>query len=307
MFIPAMVAAGGAAAVMAEGIGNVQTHLTAMYDAQEATANIFHTTTGEMVGMKSILQQAQTAADPHVYDCSARRSTSSRPTPGGSSPRAPRWWASWTISPRRSRATCQGALGAQAAQPAVRRGGDLTAFGQVLGNVGHALLNFASDMPGLAHVLLGVVDGASKLIEIFSSMPGKIITGYMALEEFNRWGSLVVGGMGRLGLAANALEGSFFTFGSRTIGIMSNVAKVVPMALAAVTSNIGSAMTAYGRLGGKVEEGDGIFARMGEDCRERGHERAELRRRHDRRGGGVPGAGRRPSRHWPRRRTCSWR
>ena len=36
---------------------------------------------------------------------------------------------------------------------------DLQMFGQVLGNIGHALLNFASAMPGLAEVLLKIMTG----------------------------------------------------------------------------------------------------------------------------------------------------
>ena len=78
---------------------------------------------------------------------------------------------------------------------------DLTEFGQILGNVGHALLNFASAMPGLAEVLLKIIDGISGVILWLSKLPPWIITTVMVIEELFRWGGLLVGVFAQIGSA----------------------------------------------------------------------------------------------------------
>ena len=65
--IPATVAAGAWAAVWLQGATNVVQHMQAVYTATEATANIFHMTAGQAVGLGSALQKAQDAANPNVY------------------------------------------------------------------------------------------------------------------------------------------------------------------------------------------------------------------------------------------------
>lgn len=261
--VPGTVAFGSAMFVAAQGAQMVYQHLTAVWTAAEATSNMFHETMGSVLGLRSALQQAQNEANPIVWSIlggAINILKSNFQDLAAEGLDVMRVFQTFTAN---LVLDFQSGFGGQIHSLLADGVRDFTEFGQILGNVGHAILDLAGDMPGLAEVLLGLLDGASRLLELFSSMPGKIVTAYMALEEFNRWGSLVVGGLGRMGLAADTLSGSFFTFGSRTIGIMSNVAKAVPMALAAVTSNIGSAMTAWGRLGGEVEEGDGIFSRMG--------------------------------------------
>ena len=65
--LPALVALGAAAAVQLQGWVNVGQHVEAVYTATEATANVFHTTAGEAMGLGHALQAAQNAADPAVY------------------------------------------------------------------------------------------------------------------------------------------------------------------------------------------------------------------------------------------------
>ena len=80
---------------------------------------------------------------------------------------------------------------------------DLIEIGQVFGNLGHAILNFASDMPGLAEVLLRIADAASRVVLWISELPAPLITTFMVFEEFSRWGGLLVTILGRLGLATS--------------------------------------------------------------------------------------------------------
>ena len=124
-------------------------------------------------------------------------------------------------------ADMQGAVG-QAPRHAQRRIGPDRVRGQVLGNVGHAVLNLASDMPGLAQVLLGLLDGVSRVLEFFSSHAG---THHHRLTWPWRSSTAGVPGRrrdGRMGLAADALSAVSSTFGTRTIGVASNLAKAAP-------------------------------------------------------------------------------
>lgn len=74
---------------------------------------------------------------------------------------------------------------------------DLQEWGQVLGNLGHGLLNFASAMPGLAEVLLKVLDSVTKIFEVVTAHSTILgvpwLTMAMGLEEAWRWGGLVAG------------------------------------------------------------------------------------------------------------------
>ncbi len=107
---------------------------------------------------------------------------------------------------------------------------DLQQLGQVFGNVGHAILNFAADMPGLASVLLSIVDGISKVIEWLSTLPRWLIMGAMALEEFYRWGGLAASIIARIGLLLPMLAGAPLAAAaglfSRIAGIMGSIVGV---------------------------------------------------------------------------------
>ena len=102
--IPAFVAAGGGAAVMAQGFSDAKTHLTAMYQAQEATANIFHKTTGDMLGLGHALQAAQNAADPHVFELLGAGINIAKTDAGAFVSRSS---GCWTTSRRKSPPTCR--------------------------------------------------------------------------------------------------------------------------------------------------------------------------------------------------------
>jgi hypothetical protein len=111
-----------------------------------------------------------------------------------------------------------GELGARINVDLLQQGGQFTSLlgsmtqdaiglGQVLGNLGHAVLNVASSMPGLANVLLSVVDAITRLIASATGMGAfsrDVLYAVFALHELNTWGSIAVAGLSRLIPAAEA-------------------------------------------------------------------------------------------------------
>ena len=164
---------------------------------------------------------------------------------------------------------------------------DLVEFGQILGNIGHALLNFASDMPGLAEVLLKIIDAISGLILWLSKLPAPIITTIMVIEELFRWGGLLVGVFAQIG---SAMAGMGF-LGLPIIGkIVTQFGEMFQMlALGAVgfVGNLGKMITGIGEFPHGRQE-----CRRGADRFRRGCDRRDHGRFHgaDRaRGGCRPG------------------
>ena len=246
VLVPATVAAGAWAAVWMQGATNVAQHMNAVYTATEADNKMFHMTAGQAVGLGNALQKAQDAANPDVYQAL-----------GG---------AVNIVKERFSNLASTGlqvgkifdTFTAKLVYDLSAAGGagdrlngllshmvpDLVGVGQLFGNIGHALLNFASDMPGLAEVLLKIADGISRVALAASGLPMRLITTVMALEEFNRWGSLAVSLMGRMGIATTELSGgmgSYFLVGDRFIGVLKNMLGVLPnigFAIAGLASRI---------------------------------------------------------------------
>jgi hypothetical protein len=246
VFIPAMVAAGGAAAVMAQGIGDVYDHAMAMYTAQEATANVLHQTIGEWVGMKSVLQSAQNAADPRIFELLGAGINIAKASAGSFVAEGVQVLGILDNFAAKISGELTGALGKQLTGLLSGGAQDLAEFGQILGNVGHVIVNLAGDMPGLARVLLDVFAGASKVLEVFTSMPGIIITVAMAFEEFWRWGGLVATIIGNVLRWVTLIPAAF---GAAAFAI-ANVAKALILAsvggFMGIVSSIGKAITAMG-------------------------------------------------------------
>ena len=201
VLIPAIIAFGAGLDVAMQGAMNAASHMQALWTAAEATGNAFHQTLGTLLGLKPALQQAQDAANPGVYEIlgsavnDAKAHMSSLATAGLD---VVHMWDEFS-----ARITVDMQTMAKSGEMQSLLGNmvsDLQQLGQVFGNVGHAILNFAADMPGLAEVLLGIVDGISKVILWISQLPPWLIEGAMALEEFYRWGGLVASIIARIGL-----------------------------------------------------------------------------------------------------------
>ncbi len=259
--IPATIALGAGMAVAAQGANNAYNHLTSLYTATEATNAAFHQTMGTVLGTGDALQKAQNAANPGVYEIlgsavnDAKTNLGSLSTAGlGVVHMFDEFSARITVDLQQMQKSgqMQSLLGGMVA--------DLTEIGQVFGNLGHAILNFASDMPGLAAVLLQIVDGVSKVIEWISQLPRPLIMGAMALEEFYRWGGLAASMIARIGLALPALAGAPVAIAaglwSRLAGIMGSIVGVgaqLVSGLARVAGAIvGEDIPVIGALSGKL-------------------------------------------------------
>ena len=123
---------------------------------------------------------------------------------------------------------------------------DLTEFGQILGNLGHAVDDFAGKMPGMAELLLRVADAASRVVAFISELPKPLIETFMVFHEFNMWGGLVIGMLGKLGLATSELAPGTMS-AARSFGVLSNLFKAVPMLIATLIANVGSLVSGFGR------------------------------------------------------------
>ncbi len=261
VLIPAIIAFGMGGLVAAQGAMNASNHMNALWTAAEATNAAFHQTMGTLLGLKPTLQAAQDAANPGVYEMLGSAVNDVKAQFGGLAGSGlqvvhvlDEFSARITVDLKNSGGQIHTLLGNMVA--------DLVMIGQTFGNVGHAILNFAADMPGLAEVLLMVVDGISKVILWISQLPPWIITTFMAFEEFYRWGGLVASIISRVGLALAALGpaiagaplvlfgrlaaimGSLVGVGAQLVGglasVAGGVAKVIPAA--------GGAATALGKL-----------------------------------------------------------
>jgi hypothetical protein len=204
--VPALVALGAGALVAMQGASNVAQHMSALYTATEATAQAFHTTVGDVLGLGHALQTAQDAANPGVYEIlgSVINDAKSRFADfAGTGLQVVHMLDEFSA---RITVDLQGALGGQLHGLLSAMVPDLQMLGQLFGNLGHAVLSFASAMPGLAEVLLGVANGISRVILWVSELPAGLITSVMALEEFYRWGGLVIGILVRLTGATAAMN-----------------------------------------------------------------------------------------------------
>ncbi len=224
VFVPAMIAAGAAAGAMAEGIGWVKDTLTSTFTATEATTKMLHMTTGEVYGLKDSLQQAQTAADPHVYELlgagvnAAKESFSNFWAQGGQVvDMLDRFAAHVDLALGKG-----GVLGGQAQGAIKNMVSDLQGLGQVLGNVGHILLSLATDMPGVAEVVLHAIAGITGILnDLFQNkFVGYGVTLFMFMEELGRWSGLLMnmfapvasfigGALGKLGVQMMDMETGF--------------------------------------------------------------------------------------------------
>ena len=238
--VPAMVALGAAAAVAAQGVQNVSQHMESVYTASEATANMFHTTAGQLVGMGHALQQAQDAANPDVYSVLGSAVITVNEHFGNLAQtglQVTQMFQTFAAKVATDFAP-GGSMGSTVDELLAHMTSDLRGIGQLFGNLGHALLSFASQMPGLAEILLktfaglaGLVSEGIQFTSQFRIMGVSVLTLAMGFEEFNRWGGLLATTLTRLGLASADLTGgafSFARFGSVVRGLLS----ILPMGIA---------------------------------------------------------------------------
>jgi hypothetical protein len=243
--IPAVVALSAAMLVGLQGGAEIVARdMMALFTATEATSAAFGKTTGDVLGLGHALQAAQDAANPGVYELlgSALNDAKTRFTDFAGA-------GLQTIHVMDAFAAkitldLKGRLGDQLGALLGNMTQDLTRFGQVLGNAGHALLNFAAAMPGLAEVLLHILVAITGFANALSSLPAPIFTVLMALEEFYRWGGLVLSLVVRLTgqmAAMNAIAGGggfIVRFGAAFIALAMAAGRAM-FAVGAFISGIG--------------------------------------------------------------------
>jgi phage-related protein len=205
--IPAIIAAAAGAAVLYQGVmERVAYRMESLYTTTEALGPAFNTTSGDILGTGDALQAMQDKMNPVAWSMLgdaidiARQHLGDFVTMGGAVAQVIQKFSAEIA------VDLNGAFGTELTQMVSKGVEDLVEFGQVLGNLGHAILNLAGDMPGLAEVLLKVLDAFTQLILKLTEIPGWIITVAMGFEEFLRWGGLLLDTVGRLVLALGSLD-----------------------------------------------------------------------------------------------------
>jgi hypothetical protein len=239
--LPAAIAASVGAFVMYQGVvEQVGFRLESLYGATEATASMMHKTTGDVLGLGHAFQTAQNQANPVAYELLGEYINGAKSNMTD--------FAQAGLEVARMIGVLGAKMDVDLSTNAARFAGliqdmvpDLQKFGQILGNIGHALLNFASDMPGLAEFLLGTLDDISKLILALSGLPHYLILVAFAFEEFQRWGGLLSSGLGKMSLAIGDTSQKWYTLG-HAAGILKNAFGLLP----ALFGKVGSSLAKIG-------------------------------------------------------------
>lgn len=239
VFIPAMYAAAAGAMVLYQGLAEkVVPQINAVKIATEAMGGMFGKTAGDVLGLGHSLQLAQNMANPGAYELLGEAILGANAAMGklnsqGLSPFAQlgldvthmldQFGAKMVVD----LASNMGAVNTllQNSQQ------DLREFGQIFGNLGHAILNFAAAMPGAAEIVLRLIDAFTQLIKWVSSLPPALIYVIMVIEELYRWSGVLAGIFSMIGRAI-ALVGTLgipvfaaigLRFGSMVASIITGV------------------------------------------------------------------------------------
>ena len=276
VLIPATVAAGAWAAVWLQGAGDVYERMTAVYTATEALGGMYKETAGQAIGLGHALQTAQNAADPKVFQALGSAILLVKESAGG------------LVTVGTEVGNIFDQFMARLVYDFSAAGGgakqlngllsamvpDLVHVGQVFGNLGGFLASFASQMPGLAELLLGLLAGflnlAKGIVDFTNStriFGVSILTVLMAMEEFARWGGLVVSVMGKMGIATTALAGNFSSvsgFIARFGSVALNLVRAPMMLLSQGIAGVGHAISLLpGRFGAAGDAIEGFGTEIG--------------------------------------------
>lgn len=202
--IPALVALAAGVAVMAPAAQSAAAHMQALSTATQASGQMFGQTIGDVLGLGHALQTAQDAAQPAVYGIlgsaliAVKGHMGELTTAGTQVSRMFQAFAAKLaveFGPG-------GSLGGKTSSLFTHMTADLQGLGQVLGNVGHALINVFSAAPGLAEFLLKGLSGITGFISRLSGAAPILLTVGIAFEELYRY----AGGAARiLGLVGSGL------------------------------------------------------------------------------------------------------
>lgn len=264
--VPAMVALGTGALAAAEGATWLGDKMEGVYTVTEATAPMLNTTAGEALGLAGKLQQAQTAADPGVYELLGAGLNIAKEAFGQfASEGLDVVHVLDAFSAKLVLEFGQGGALSSAMDELTGKGvQDLTQLGQIFGNLTHFITSLAGEMPGLAEVVLRLFDDFTKLLSVITGDGGAWVTFAMGIEEAWRWGSLLSNVMGywvsRLAVATQAFSG----FLSKLSGAPQTVEEITA-AFRSQQQEIDVAAEAYARYDASTAEAAAATAGLTED------------------------------------------
>jgi hypothetical protein len=254
--LPATIAAAAAAFVGYQAaVEEVGRNMRALITTAEATDAVFGKSAGDILGTGHAIQAAQDAVNPQIFTMLgagvdvARTHLSLFAQAGGQVLTAMQGFSSKLAA----ELTSPAGMG-QIHQLLGNMVTDLIEFGQFFGQFGHALLNFAAAMPGLAEVILKVLVALSGLLLVISKLPTWVIQTVMVIEELYRWGGLLTGIVLQLAKAFGALG----TLGLPVFGAIlkqfGQMAQGVVLGASLFVENIGKMISGLGRFIGPAED-----------------------------------------------------
>ncbi len=238
--VPALVAAGAAATVGAQGFELMTTRGQALRTVQESLGGSLNTTAASYVGLKNNLQQAQNAANTGVWELAGGAINSLTGNTGGFVKMGTNTLSMLDQFGAKVTLAFKGGAGGQLQSLVAQGTNYLKQFGDVAGNVALTIAHLAPNLPGVGGDLLSTLQGITRLAANATSViPGPILGAALSAEAGARLGPVLVGGVaklltsggGMLGRALPALGGGVTAAGEVLGGLTAP-----EIAVAAVTA-----------------------------------------------------------------------
>ena len=199
--VPAVVAAGSAALVGAQGFEQLQNRAQAVYTVSEALGSSLNKTAGQFFGGGNALQTAQNQFEGGVYGLAGAGINIAKSGAGGGFLQM--GGQTLAMLDRAAASTVlnvtQGNTGQKLLSALGGGTGYLQQFGQIGANLGTSLLNFAPNLPGVGSDLLSTLTGASGGLRGFSELPSPLLKSFFTYEAASRWLPAILGGQGLIG------------------------------------------------------------------------------------------------------------
>lgn len=257
--VPAAVAAGVGAFVLYQGVvEGVGLHLQSLYTATEAAGGVFNKTAGDVLGLGHAFQTAQDAANPAAYELLGAYINIAKSHMVDFANTGLQVAHMLDAFSARVTLDMRGAFGGQVQALLANMVPDLQQLGALFGNLGHTILNLASEMPGLAEMLLGMFSAISKIITVLTNpawynFGGQIITIAMTFEEFYRWGGLALNILvritGQMAVMRSMNAAGFISQFGAGLRTMINAGGALVNAIGTWVANLGLIDSASARAG----------------------------------------------------------
>ena len=199
---PAAIAAGAAAAVGLEGAQTAYGRLSAVNAVGQSLGTGLGITPGQFLGLGDSLQNAQTRADPAVWELlGAAKNIVNAPGNTGTFNQLGTNTLDMIdrFTSKVTAAFTGGTAGKELSDIVSQGTNDLQQFGDVLGNIGTTFLHVAPALPGVGGDLLSTLQGATRLLSnATGAIPTNVLALGLAAEAGGRYGPALVGTAGNL-------------------------------------------------------------------------------------------------------------